>query len=120
VDHEQQPGAGDNELLLDAGGQSSVARYMALERQKRELRRERDRLMLDLARDLGPTGLAERFGVTRPAIIGLLAGARERLRSAPQGRDAHGPQITAHRLRPGEGRWAEADAHYEALGRPSQ
>lgn len=106
-------------MLLEGGEPTRAARYLALERQKQELRRERDRLMLDLARGLGPVGLAERLGVSPPAVAKLVEGARERLGSGLAERDLEAPQISARRLRNGDERWAEADAHYEALGRAS-
>jgi len=80
------------------------------ERQKRELRRERDRVVLDLAERLGTEGLAGSLGTSPATAETLVRRARERINFAPR-------QISAHRLsRDGE-RWREADRHYEALGR---
>ena len=109
----------DGELLLQAGEQARAARYIALEREKQELRRERDHLMLDLAADLGPGELARRFGVEPPVITRLLDGARRRLHSVPADGDPAGAEINARRVRAGEPRWIVADAHFEALGRAS-
>ncbi len=107
----------DGEVLLAGGSEARVARHMARERQKHELRRERDRLVLDLARDLGSDGVAERLGVSRAAMAKLLESARARLGATEAAGGPGGIEISARRLRPGEGRWADADAHYEALGR---
>lgn len=112
------PRAGNElDLLPAAAGEARASRHVARERQKQDLRRERDRLMVDLARELGPLGLAEHLGVAPPAMTRLLVGARERLNAARAEGGSRRVEISARRLRPGEGRWAEADAHYEALGR---
>ena len=99
--------------------QTSDAGHIALEREKHELRRERDHLLLDLAADLGPARLARRFGVEPPVIARLLDGARGRLNGAPAACDAGQAEISARRLRTAEPRWGSADAHYESLGRAS-
>lgn len=109
----------DGELLLEGGEQARVARYIALQREKQELRRERDHLMLHLAADLGPDELARRFGVESPVIAKLLDGARGRLNTAGGDGDGARAEISARRVRAGEPRWLVADAHYEALGRAS-
>jgi hypothetical protein len=109
----------DRGLLAEGGVQTSVASHIALEREKQELRRERDHLLLDIAADLGPAELARRFGVEPPVIARLLDGARGRLNSAPGACDAGRAEISARRLRTGEPRWGAADAHYESLGRAS-
>jgi hypothetical protein len=109
----------DSEQLLEGGEQVRVARYIALEREKQELRRERDHLVLDLAADLGHGELARRFGVEAVVIAKLLDGARGRLNEAPERGDRVSTEISARRLRTGEPRWVAADAHYEALGRAS-
>jgi hypothetical protein len=101
-------------VLVGAPNPASVAGYIARERQKRELRRERDHLLLDLARGLGEQGLAERFGVTPAVLDMMLADARERLACATSAAE---PGITARRGASGRDRWPDADAHYEALGR---
>ncbi len=119
MDQDLPPGHDEGELLLAGDTGSATAQRVALQREKEELRRERDHLMLDLARDLGPAGVAERFGVSSAAMARLLQGARERLGGIQAGRDARGSEIGARRLRTGESRWAIADAHYEALGRRS-
>lgn len=117
MDRSTPPARDEAELLLAEAGAARVARHIARERQKQELRRERDRLMLDLERDLGLTGVAERFGIGSPAMTKLLEGARERLNGARTEGRSGGLEISAGRLRPREGRWADADAHFEALGR---
>jgi hypothetical protein len=109
----------DLDLLIDDGVQTCVASHTALEREKQELRRERDHLLLDLAADLGPAQLARRFGVEPPVIARMLDGARGRLNSAPGERASQRAEISARRLRTGEPRWGAADAHYESLGRAS-
>jgi hypothetical protein len=102
--------------LIEPGGEVSfdAARYVIRERQKKELRRERDAIVLAVAKDLGEQGLAERLGVGQPAAAKLLAGARERL-DATRSPAEH--EIAARRLGGDRDRWAEADAHYEQLGR---
>ena len=118
-----------------------AARYMAFEREKAELRRERDELVLRIAGDLGPRRLAASLGVTEQVCERMLAAARER-----QGEGQFAPgvrrsaQITVRRLResraqelggrtdraglgsrdpgaPRPTRWADLDAYYERLGR---
>jgi hypothetical protein len=118
MDHDLSPVGADRDLL-PGGEQTRVARSVALEREKQELRRERDHLMLSLAADLGPAELARRFGVEEPAIARLLEGVRGRLNGAPTDRDVGRAEISARRPRTDEPRWAAADAHYEALGRAS-
>ncbi len=113
MDRSLPPAGRDGEPVLLGGSEARVARHVACERQKQELRRERDRLVLDLARDLGSDGVAERLGVSRAAMAKLLEGASARLAAG----GPRGVEISARRLRPGEGRWVDADAHYEALGR---
>jgi len=95
----------------------NAARYLARERQKRELRDERDRLVLDLARDLGEQGLAQRLGVAPAVTDKLLAGARNRLDVKVA--SSLGAGITAGRLGARGERWADADAHYAQLGSQS-
>lgn len=101
------------------GERTRVARYLALEREKQELRRERDHLLLDLASSLGAAELSQRLGLTAPATARLIEGAHERL-NGPAERECPTPEISARRLRHGESRWAGADAHYEALGRSGE
>lgn len=106
----QQPGprdGHDRELLVRSRDARTVTRFFAREREKQELRRERDALMLRIARDLGEGGLAARLDVT-PAVVGkLLAGARERLDTSA---------ITVRRMSANRERWADVDTYYEALG----
>jgi hypothetical protein len=78
------------------------------------VRRERDAILVALARDFGEGGLAESMGVSGAVVGKLVAGARERLGAAASGEG--GPEITVRRLGTDSGRWAEVDAHYEALG----
>jgi len=106
--------SGDHDAMIDGATSMNAARCIARERQKEELRRERDALLVRLARDVGERGLAESFGVARPVIGKLLADTRGRLDAggAPQGTG----EIVVRRLGADHDRWAEADAHYEALG----
>jgi homoserine dehydrogenase len=112
VDRKPSSASGDGEVaLVGAGG---VASYLARERQKQELRRERDGIVLALAKDLGEQGMAERLGVSRRVVEKLLADARARReREGPA--DAE-PEIVVRRLGVDRERWAQADDHYEALG----
>jgi hypothetical protein len=120
MDRDPSQVGADRDLLVEGGGQTRVADHVALEREKQELRRERDHLMLDLAADLGPADLARRFGVEEPVIARLLEGARRRLHGSSTEHDDGPAEISARRLRTGAPRWAAADAHYEALGRASR
>lgn len=119
MDREQSSTGRDRDVLVEGAGQARAARYLALEREKDELRRERDHLLLDLAANLGPAMLAQRFGVEPPVIAKLLEGARGRLNSAPSEDDHPRAEIIARRVRATEPRWVCADAHFEALGRAS-
>jgi hypothetical protein len=106
-------GGDDDDVLVEREEATSVARYLERERQKRELRRERDAVVLAIARDLGENGLASCMGVA-PGVIGrVVADADSRLNASSL---SAGPAITARRLGSGDDRWADADAHYEALG----
>jgi hypothetical protein len=116
---EQSSRPQERDLLLEDAEPARVARYLALEREKDPLRRERDHLILDLAASLGPAALAQRFGVEPRVIAKLLAGARGRLNSAAGEEDRLGAEIIARRGRATEPRWLVADAHFEALGRAS-
>ena len=106
-------GGRDDEVHLDSPDAGSVARYIGRERQKRDLRRERDLLVLALARDLGERALAQRMNLTEAAIDKLVKCARDRLGA---GASAEEPMIFARRLRADPDRWADADAHFAALG----
>ncbi len=78
--HSENPSSDATGALgVETGTVGNAARYVARERQKDELRDERDRLVLDLGRDLGPQGLAQRLGVAPAAIDKLLQDARSRL-----------------------------------------
>lgn len=105
--------SGIDDLRLTSAHGGSVAGYLARERQKAELRRERDAVVLALANDLGERGLAACVGVA-PTVIGrLVADANDRLQGGlPDAPEA----IRARRVSSAGERWAEADAHYEALG----
>ncbi|MGO9488644.1 MAG: hypothetical protein ACLQBB_06415 [Solirubrobacteraceae bacterium] len=110
----------EGELLLTGRRDARAARHLAVEREKAELRRERDRMMLDLARELGSAGLAERLGIAPSAMLRLLQEARERL-GAPAAQGASPTQeISVRRMPVADIRWAHADAHYEALGRTAE
>jgi len=119
MDREVSTGGRERDVLIEGAERARAARYIALEREKDELRRERDHLILDLAADLGPAVLAQRVGVEPQVIAKLLDGARVRLNSAPAEDDHLRDEIIARRKRAGEPRWVVADAHYEALGRAS-
>jgi hypothetical protein len=110
-------GGRDDELRLDSRDAGSVAHYIACERQKHDLRRERDVVLLALARDLGVRALAERMDLTPAAIDRLVEGARDRLGA---GASSEGPMIVARRQRANSDRWADADAHFETLGSGAQ
>ncbi len=92
-------------LRVSAGGNSRLR-----ELQKQELRRERDRLVLDLSRSLGTDGLASCLGTSAATTETLVQRARGRLAAA-------GEDVVARRQAHGADRWREADRHYEALGR---
>jgi hypothetical protein len=119
MDQEQSSRHHQRDLLVEGAEPARVARYIALEREKDQLRRERDHLILDLEASLGPAVLAQRFGVEPAVIAKLLEGARGRLNSAPGEDDRLGAEIIARRVRASEPRWVVADAHFEALGRAS-
>jgi hypothetical protein len=87
-----QPASGDEA--------TSVARHIALVRQKQELRRERDQLLLDLVQGRGPDRTAEVLGVSRQDLGRLLEEARDRVaaRSAEIVAEPAG-EITVRRLR---------------------
>jgi hypothetical protein len=106
-------GRRDDEVHLDSRDAGSVARYIGRERQKHDLRRERDSVLLALARDLGARALARRMDLTEAAIHKLVKGARDRLGA---GASSEEPMIIARRLRADPDRWADADAHFAALG----
>jgi hypothetical protein len=99
--------------LLDSGDARTVARYLALQRQKKELRGERDLVVLALGRDIGERALAERLDVTQETVGKLLADARGRLNV---GFSPTEPMITVGRPGRDPERWAEVDTYYEALG----
>jgi hypothetical protein len=109
----RSPGGRDAGVHFDSPDAASVASYIARERQKQDLRRERDVVVLALARDLGERALAERMDVTQAAIDRLVEGARDRLGA---GAPSEEPMILARRLGADPDRWADADAHFEALG----
>jgi hypothetical protein len=102
VEHGQAPGA--------SAANARAARHIARERQKAELRRERDRMLVSIGEQLGSDGLAQQLGASRSAAETMIARARERLAEA-------GPNLTARRMPPDPDRWADADSRYEQLGR---
>lgn len=110
-------GGRDDEVRLDSRDAGFVARYIGRERQKRDLRRERDVLLLALAKDLGERVFAERMDLTEAAIDKLVKCARDRLGAFAS---AEEPTISARHLRADPDRWADADAHFAALGRARQ
>jgi hypothetical protein len=76
-----------------------AARRLVLKRQKDELRRERDQVLLNLEKDLGGTRMAELFGLEQRSLGRLLQGARERQRAREPGLDSAGAsEIAVHRL----------------------
>lgn len=99
---------GNGTLSLPAGSSRSGTELR--EQQTEELRRERDRLVLDLSRSLGTEGLASCLDTSAATTEALVQRARGRLGGA-------GEEVVARRLTSGQDRWAEADRHYEALGR---
>ncbi len=117
MDDNPSPIGGERDLLLDGGASVNAARQLARERQKQELRRERDVIVLRIARDLGEQGMAERLGVSRPVVDKLLADARSRLDAGEL--PASWAEIAVRRLAPDGARFADADDHYEALGSAS-
>jgi hypothetical protein len=107
------PTGDDDDVLVEHGEAMSVARYLERERQKQELRCERDAVVLAIARDLGENRLASCMGVA-PRVIGrVIADADSRFNASSRSAE---PAIRARRLGSGNHRWADADAHYEALG----
>jgi hypothetical protein len=99
--------------LLSSGGGARAARYAELERQKQGLRRERDSLLIALARHGGERGLAESLQIPPEVASKLLADARARAGAGPGPEGSIPPGIAADDA---EGPWGEADAYYEALG----
>ncbi len=75
-----------------------------------ELRRERDQIVLELARSLGTDGLAACLGTTSTVADTMVERARGRLTDAS-------PEIAVRRVESDPDRWREADCHYESLGR---
>lgn len=114
MNSENSPSDATGGLGVETEAVGNAARHLARERQKRELRDERDRLVLDLARDLGPQGFAKQLGVAPPVIDKLLVDARSRLELKVA--SSLGSPITARRLTTRADRWADADAHYARLG----
>ena len=103
----------EHELLPESGAVRTVTRYLVRERQKEELRRERDTLVLAIARDIGEHALAERLEVPQQTVAKLLGDAGKRLNVGVSPTE---PMITARRLSRDRHRWAEIDTYYEALG----
>jgi hypothetical protein len=98
---------GDREVLVGERDARTVARFFAREREKQELRRERDAVVLGIARNLGEGALVEQLGVTPAVVDRLLVSARERLNTST---------ITIRRMSANRDRWADVDTYYEALG----
>jgi hypothetical protein len=91
-------------------GESVRSRHQLREREKRELRHERDRLLVELAQSLGSDGVARAFGTNAATADTLVQRARGRLVGS-------NGEISARRVPSDPERWSEADRHYEALGR---
>ena len=102
--------------MPQSGGSTKVdsesvrSRHRLREREKRELRHERDRLLVELAQSLGSDGIARAFGTNAATADTLVQRARGRLVGPNNG-------ISARRGQSDPERWSEADRHYEALGR---
>jgi hypothetical protein len=92
------------------GNKSESSRHQLREREKRELRHERDRLLVELAQSLGSDGIARAFGTNAATADTLVQRARGRL--VPPSNE-----ISARRMQSDPERWSEADRHYEELGR---
>lgn len=107
----RDPGGGERGLI--AGERRTVSRYFTREREKQELRRERDAMMLRIAGEFGEATLAERLHSSPAVVDKLLADARERLGGGSSG---SAPTITVRRARAERDRWADIDTYYEALG----
>lgn len=79
---------------------TNVARQLALAREKAELRCERDRMLLGLAKAFGPAGMARALGIDEEHAGAVLGRARERVEAT--GADfmsRPGAKITVRRLR---------------------
>jgi len=113
---ESSSSAFPDEHGLATGESARAARFLARERQKDEIRRERDQMLVAIAGDLGADGFARRLG-TDPAVThALLDNARRRLADA-EARSAVSEIRASRRRVPDHDRWADADRQYEALGR---
>ena len=113
--HSENPSSDATGALgVETGTVGNAARYVARERQKDELRDERDRLVLDLGRDLGPRGLHSGWASHRPRSTSCCRTRAAVLMSGWLHRLAAGSALGRLTTR-GE-RWAEADAHYAELG----
>jgi hypothetical protein len=82
---------------------TGVAEHLALTRERAELRRERDRLLLRLAAELGAGGMARALGMEERRAGGLLRSAHERLEDGGAEVAAHpAAEIRLRRLRSAE------------------
>ena len=104
----------DRTVATGEGG--TARRLIARERQKAEIRRERDEMLMAIARDIGPDGFAQRLGADAEVTHALLDSARRRLADA-EARTAVSQIRASRRTVPDSDRWADADRQYEALGR---
>jgi tRNA A58 N-methylase Trm61 len=95
---------------LKVSAERVASQHDLREREKRDLRHERDRLVVDLAHSLGTDGLAQCFGTTAESAEKLVDRTRARLAGATA-------EISARRIAADPDRWREADRHYETLGR---
>jgi hypothetical protein len=75
----------DGSLPDGTSERRSVARYFAREREKQDLRRERDALLLRIAGDLGVGAMARQMDVSPATLSTLLARAEARLHEGPLG-----------------------------------
>jgi hypothetical protein len=96
---ERRTGSDATAPQADATDGTSVARHLAVEHQKEELRRERDRVLVSLAADGGADGLARSMGLSAEVAGRLLVGARERLGAGGPPAVGAQPEIAARRLR---------------------
>jgi hypothetical protein len=98
---DQRSGPDEGDLAgVHGDGATEVARRLALARERHELRGERDRLLVGLAREGGTAGVARSLGIEERQADVLLRGARARLDAAPPEFVARRKaQITARRLR---------------------
>jgi hypothetical protein len=76
-----------------------AAREIRLARETDDLRRERDRLLLDLERGLGRAGMARVLGLDEQSVARLIQRSRTRLHVCPPDRAGSDGEIAASRVR---------------------